>query len=180
MCLEKAFIDEKRQRHLRSISRRRLAGVARRSGSGGAGWGCLCARRVSRAVSPPGVQQTSRPPQRGSGWEMPGQSCLRSAALQFLKLPGEGRGEQGRAAGSARRRFQNLSAPGAWLGGREPAPAAGTRGRAGTSALQRPPLCPHAHTGQGVFPPPDSPPGYQWHLGAIFLYIFNLFYFCFA
>lgn len=58
----------------------------------------MVARRVSRVTSPPRAQQTSRPPQRGGGWGMAGQSCLRSAALQFPNLPGEGSGEQGRSS----------------------------------------------------------------------------------
>lgn len=124
MSLEKSFTAEKQPCHLRSISRRRLAGLARRSGSGGAGWGYLFARRVSRAASPPGVQQTSRPPQRGSvRGGAAGQSCLRSAALQFPNLPGEGSGEQGRAAGCARRRFPKASPrpePPRWEGRSQP------------------------------------------------------------
>lgn len=172
MSLEKSFTEEKQPLHLRSISRRRQAGLARRSGSGGAGWGYLFARRVSRAASPPGVQQTSRPPRRGSvgggGEPVKAASGRQPCSSQTSRGKGAGsRAEQPAVLGGV---SKSLSAPGASsLGGTEPAPAADTRGRAGTSARQRPPLAltpPRARC-----PPRERPPGYQWHLGAVFRYI---------
>lgn len=174
MSLEKSFTEEKQPRHLRSISRRRLAGLARRSGSGGAGWGYLFARRVSRAASPPGVQQTSRPPRRGSVGGAGGGEPVKAASG---RQPCSSQTSRGKGAGSRAEQpavlggvSKSLSAPGASsLGGTEPAPAADTRGRAGTSARQRPPLAltpPRARC-----PPRERPPGCQWHLGAVFRYI---------
>lgn len=160
MSLEKSFTEEKQPLHLRSISRRRQAGLARRSGSGGAGWGYLFARRVSRAASPPGVQQTSRPPRRGSvggGGGGAGQSCLRSAALQFPNLPGEGSGEQGRAAGCARRRFQKPLRSRSLFAGRDGAsPGGGHAGKSRHKCTAASPPRPHASPGK-VSPSGEAP-----------------------
>lgn len=111
------------------------------AGPAGQGGDILVARRVSRVASPPRAQQTSRPPQRGGGWGMAGQSCLRSAALQFPNLPGEGSGEQppGLSGGSKTSSLPELPGEG-WSQPR--------RQRGGTSAPQRPPPCPHASPGK--------------------------------
>lgn len=86
--LKTSFIGEKQPCHF--ISHRSLSRATGRSGTGGAGWGCLFARRVSRDaissrspanISPPAMKQWV-----GDGW-----SKLPSAGSLAVPKPPWGR-----------------------------------------------------------------------------------------
>lgn len=135
----------------------------------------MFARRVSRAASPSRSPANISPPatQQWRGG-MAGQSCLRSAALQFSNLPGEGSEEQGRAAGSARRSFQSRSPSGASRAGRDPAPV-GPGGHKCTAAS-----LPSCLPGQGV--PPETSPlviSSTWELPTYIYFFFWMLLYCF-
>lgn len=132
----------------------------------------------------PGVQQTSRPPQGASGWEMPGRSRLQSASPAVPKPPG------GRERGS-RAELPALAFPKAVRarsfagreGGREGASPGGRdagKNRHKCTAAS-PPRCPPASTGKVSPPRPETGPlviSDTWELSIYFLK--KLFYFCLA
>lgn len=122
--LGKAFIEQKPPCHLRSISRRRLAKLARRSGSGGAGWGHFgSSEGFKGCFASPSPANISPPATRG--WVGDGRSKLPPVGSPAVPKPPGGR-ERG-AAAWAQRRLQNLLAPGAARRGMEPAPEAKRR-----------------------------------------------------
>lgn len=111
--------------------------------------GCIAARSPAN-ISPPATRQCW-----GGGGA--GQSCLRSAALQFPNLPGEGSGEQGRAAGCARRRFQKPLRSRSLFAGRDGAsPGGGHAGKSRHKCTAASPPRPHASPGK-VSPSGEAP-----------------------